>query len=113
MMPPLFKGTIATSSTVYIDVPIRGGAVGAQFSWPDATSSATLTLELSSNPGAGSTSGNADDWTDSGVAIAGPVASARGSSVVNVDNVRQRRARIKIVTAAATTLTVWDGLGVD
>lgn len=108
-MKPLFRGQIASGATVYVEVPVRNGCVGAQFAWPDAASSAAITMELSSNLGAGETSGNADDWTDSGVAITAPAASARGSSVVNVDNVRQRRARFKIVAAAATTLTIWDG----
>jgi hypothetical protein len=81
--------------------------------WPDnGEQQPPITLELSSNPGAGLSSTNADDWAPSGVAIVGPTAVGRGSTLVNIDNVRQLRGRLKIVTAAVTTLTVWDGTGI-
>jgi hypothetical protein len=107
----LFSGRIPTSTTIYVPVPIRDGKIGAQIGWPDAVSSATITLELSSAPASPSVAGRADHWTtESGVSITGPAASAAGSTTVNVENVRQKQARFKIVTAAVTFLDIWDGL---
>ena len=107
---PLFRGSVANAETKYVEVPVRRGAVGAQIQWKDATSSATVTLELTSNPGiAAGVAGAAHEWRDSGLSITGPVGSAAGSTVLNVENVRQRRARIKIVGAAASNFEIWDG----
>lgn len=107
----LFSGKIATSTTLYVPVPIRDGAIGVQIGWPDAVSSATITLELGSTPAASTVAGTANQWTtESGVSITGPAASAAGSVTVNVENVRQKQARLKIVTAAVTFLDIWDGL---
>lgn len=105
----LFDDKIPTSTTLYVEVPVRSGAVGAFIGWPDATSSATITLELTSDPKVSYADTAANAWKDSGVTITGPAASAAGAAAVNVENVRQRRARIKIVTAAVTTLRIWDG----
>lgn len=105
----LFHGIVANGETVYIPVAVRNGAVGVFISWLDAVASATITLELTSSPSGRSNSGGAKDWKDSGVAITGPAASAAGCSVVNVENVRQRYARIKIVGAAASPFEIWDG----
>jgi hypothetical protein len=109
-MSPLFKGQLSASTVTYIEIPVRCGCVGAQVAWPDATSAATIGLEFSSNPGAGASSTKADDWTDSGVTITGPAATGAGSVMLNVDNIRQKRARIKVTTTAVTNLTVWDGM---
>lgn len=111
---PLFKGLIANGATQYIGVPIHDGLIGLHIAWPDATSSATITLELTSYDSIDApvtTAGTADIWKDvsATVSITGPAASARGSAQVNVENVRQRRARLKVVAAADTTLTVLDG----
>jgi len=109
--PVLFKDKIATSFTLYVPVPIRDGKIGVQISWPDAVSSATITLELSSQPVSATVAGAANHWTtESGVSITGPAATAAGSVTVNVENVRQRQARLKIATAAVTFLEIWDGL---
>lgn len=111
-MSQLFKGTVANSETKYIEVPIRNGTIGVHIGWLDATSSATITLELTSFPGkAAGSAGSAWEWKDSGVSITGPAASAAGSSVVNVENVRQKRARLKIVGAAACNFEIHDGTG--
>ncbi|MGE5802940.1 MAG: hypothetical protein ACM358_11860 [Gemmatimonadota bacterium] len=107
----LFSGRIPTSTTLYVPVPIRDGKIGAQIGWPDAVSSATITLELGSTPAAATAAGTAYQWTtESGVSITGPAAIAAGSVTVNVENVRQKQARFKIVTAAVTYLDIWDGL---
>jgi len=107
----LFSGAIPTGTTVYVPIPVKAGCIGAFIGWPDAVSSATITLELTSNMTVSPVvAGTAAQWKDSGVSITGPAASAAGSSLVNVENVRQRRARIKIVTAAATTLDIRDGI---
>lgn len=106
----LFQGTVATSEVKYVAVPIRSGALGAHIGWKDATSSATITLELSSFPGASTdNAGRAWEWKDSGVSITGPAASAASSTIVNVENVRQQRARLKITGAALSTFDIRDG----
>ena len=106
----LFKDRIATTTTVYVEVPVRAGTLGAFVSWPDTTSSATITVELTSNRSA-SADASADKWKDSGSSFTGPGGTAVGSLLINMENVRQKRARIKIVTAAVTYLEVWDGTG--
>lgn len=106
----LFAGTVANGETRYIPVPIRNGTIGVHIGWLDATSSATITLELSSFKGAAPTqAGRAWEWKDSSVTITGPAASAAGSAVVNVDNVRQAQARLKIVGGAASAFLITDG----
>ncbi len=109
---PLFKGTVANGVTQYVGIPIHGGCIGTQISWLDATSSATITIELTSFGNADApvdTAGSAWVWKDSGLSITGPAASAAGSVLVNADNVRQRRARIKIVAAANCSFEIYDG----
>jgi hypothetical protein len=109
-MSSLFHGTIPTTTTLYVELPIRDGWIGAQLAWLDATSSATITVELSSFERAAVTiPGDAWIWKDSGLTFTGPAASAAGSLVINIENVRQRRARLKIVTAAVTTIDLRDG----
>ena len=108
--PILFRGKVATTTTFYVPVPVRDGTIGAQLGWLDAVSSATFTLELSSFEGATKTSaGTAWEWKDSGLTIAGPAASAAGSTLVNVENVRQKSARFKVVTAAVSEFDFRDG----
>lgn len=104
-------GVMTHPTTAYIGVPVVKGMIGVQISWIDATSSATITLELSSFPPEEAATDAAASyfWKDSGVSITGPAASAAGSSVVNVENVRQTRARLKVVTAANTKLIVYNG----
>jgi hypothetical protein len=110
---PLFKGRIASGATVYVPVPIHkdGGGrwIGAQLSWLDATSSATVTLELTNTEAAYTQDGAAHEWKDSAVSITGPAAAAAGSTLIAIENVRFRRARLKIVTAAVSQIVVWDG----
>lgn len=112
---PLFDhkadGTIANAATVYVGVPVVKGMVGVHIAWIDAVSSATITLELSSFPPEEASTATAGtyQWRDSGVTITGPAASAIGSTVVNIENCRQSRARLKIVAAAATKLIIYNG----
>lgn len=110
--PPLYKATIPTTTTVYIGVPIVCGVIGLFLAWSDAVGAATITLEL--------TSMSADDaplatagtyqWRGSGETITGPAASAAGNAMVNLENVRQLRARLKVVTTAVTPLEVHNGV---
>jgi hypothetical protein len=104
-------GTIAAAATVYVNVPVVKGMIGLQISWIDAISSAAITLELSSFPVEEATRDQAAGyvWGPSGVTITGPAASAAGTALVNVENVRQSRARLKIVGAATTSLIVYNG----
>lgn len=114
--PPLFKGTIPTATTKYVGVPIRpgpsGGSVGLHIGWRDAVSSATITLELSSFPESSAPideAGSAWEWIGSGLTITGPAASAAGGTLVNLENIRQRRARLKIVAAADCDFEIHNG----
>ncbi len=107
---PLFLGTVATGEVKYVEVPVRNGALGCHIGWKDATSSAAIILELSSFPGASiDGAGRAWEWKDSGVSITGPAAAAAGSTIVNVENVRQVMARIRITGAALSSFEIWDG----
>ena len=109
---PLYKGTVASGATVYVGVPICHGVIGLQVAWKDATSSATITLELSSFPATDAPideAGAAWEWKDSGQTITGPAASAAGSTLVHLENVRQLRGRLKIVAAADCLLEIHNG----
>lgn len=109
---PLFKGPVLSGVTKYVGVPTRDGVVGLHIGWKDATSSATITLELSSFPATDAPvdeAGAAWEWKGSGETITGPAASAAGSVMVNFENVRQQRARLKIVAAANCDFEIYDG----
>lgn len=112
---PLFDykvdGTIAAAATKYVNVPVIKGTIGVYIAWIDATSSATITLELTSFPTeeAVTTTAGTYQWKDSGVSITGPAASAAGAAAVNVENVRQSRARLKIVGAATSSFIIYNG----
>ena len=110
--PPLFKGTIANGATQYVGVPIHDGKLGLHIGWKDATSSATITIEMTSfsaDDAPVATAGSAWVWKDSGLSITGPAASAAGATLVNVENVRSLRARLKIVAAANCDFEIYDG----
>ena len=110
---PLFKGTLAHPTTKYIGVPVRDGNVGVYVAWLDATSSATITLEMTSFPpeDAPVETAGTYQWKDSGVAITGPAASAAGAALVHAADKFQKRARLKIVTAANCNFEIYDGNG--
>ncbi len=111
MRVPLFRGPIASAATQYIGVPVHDGCIGVYIAWKDATSSATITLEMTSlNPDVASdTSTTAWHWKDSALVITGPAGAAAGATLVNVENVRQVRARLKIVAAANCDFEIMDG----
>jgi len=109
---PLLKGTLTHPVTQYVAVPIHDGVVGLHIGWLDATSSATITLELSSFPAYDApydSAGSAWEWKDSGETITGPAASAAGATLVHLENVRAMRGRLKIVTAATSVFEIYDG----
>jgi hypothetical protein len=107
----LFAGKLASGVTQYVEWPVRDGKLGGEISWPDATSAATLTLEFTSRLGVAVTvAGRASEWKDSGVSITGPAGTAEGAALLNLENIRQSRARLKIVTTAVTTLDIRDGM---
>lgn len=108
----LFAGAVLNAATKYVEVPVRNGALGAHIGWLDATSNATITLELSSFPNAHLTAqaaGAAWEWKDSGLVITGPVGVAAGSTLLNVENARQEYARLKIVATANCSFDIRDG----
>ncbi len=111
-MSKLFEGRIPTSTTVYIPLTVTSaGTVGCHVGWKDATTSATITVELTSIPGTSATAaGAAWEWKDSGATFTGPAASAAGGLSVNIENVRQSRARLKIVTAAVSQFAIYDAI---
>lgn len=111
MRDPLFRGAIANATTKYVPVPVHEGVIGLDIGW-DATANATITLQLTSFPELDApvdAAGTADEWKASGVAITGPTAAGVGGTQVNIENVRQLRARLVIVTSAISNLTIWDG----
>jgi hypothetical protein len=99
-----FDGTVANGVTKYVELTVKDdGSLGAQIAWMDATSAATITLELTSysaHEAPVETAGAANVWKDSGLTVTGPTGAAVGCSQLNVENVRQRRARLKIVASA-------------
>lgn len=110
----LFDGTVANAATQYVGVPVSidDGSIGVQIAWLDATSSATITLELTSydsDEAPISVAGSAWKWIASGVTVTGPAAAAAGATLLNVENVRQRRARLKIIAAANSRLQILEG----
>jgi hypothetical protein len=108
----LFAGAVTNGVTKFVAVPVRKGTIGVDLGWLDATSAATVTLELSSFPNAAANvtaAGAAWEWTPSGLTITGPVASAAGSVGINVENVRQQYARLKIVATANCSFDIRDG----
>lgn len=111
----LFRGKIASGVTQYVEVPIRtepdgGRFLGVHIGWLDATSSATITLELSSYKHVASGNpGNAWEWIDSGLTFTGPAGTAAGGLLINVENIRQLRARLKISAAANSLFDIRDG----
>lgn len=110
---PLFRGTQANASTVYYPVPVHEGVIGLQIAWTDATSSATITLELTNFDAIEApydAAGAAYEWRDSGQTITGPAASAAGSTLCFYENVRALRARLKIVAAANCSFVILDGV---
>ena len=114
--PPLFSGAIPTATTKYIGVPIHrsgsGKVLGVDIGWIDATTAATITLELTSRNATDApveTAGTAELWKDSGETFTGPTGAAIGGGGIYVTNVQQQRARLKIVTSAASNFVVMDG----
>jgi hypothetical protein len=88
-----------------------------QISWPDAISSATITLQSSNFlvttdvPLAGQAIARSDEvdgyrWADESVSITGPVAAAAGSTMIHVGNCGARRLRLKITVTANTQLYI-------
>lgn len=127
--PPLFKGLQADTTVIVIPVPILAGCIGLHVSWPDAVTDASFVLELSSFPsevaplwagGAGTlqpggghaylSGASAQFWPDSGETIAPVVAGAAGSFMVNLSNVRQQRARLRITATDDCQWEIYNGL---
>lgn len=113
IIPPLFKGTISNGSTQYVPLVVRDGRVGCHIAWKDATSAATITLEASSFDQTEApvlVAGSAWHWKDTAVAITGPSATAADGTLVNVDTLYQKRARLKIVATANCDLEIHNGV---
>lgn len=111
----IYKGTLTHPATKYVEVPFAEATQGAlHLRWFDGTSSATVTLETTNydvlHADAGPTSTTAGVWIDEGLTITGPSAAAAGGSMLNMNTLGARRARVKIVTAADTVIEVlWHG----
>jgi len=76
---PIFKGSVTNGTTRYIGLPVYRGVVGAHIAWLDATSAATITLELSSfdvKDAPVDTVGTYQ-WKDSAVTVVGPHGNRR------------------------------------
>ena len=110
---PLFEGAIATTTTQYVGLPIHDGVLGAHIGWKDATTAATLTIEFTSVGAVDApvdAAGSGWEWKDSGETITGPAGSAAGATLVMFENVRALRARLKIVTTAASSFVIYDAV---
>lgn len=110
---PIFRGAQATGTTIYYPVQIHRGVLGVQFAWIDATSNATVTVELTSfdaDEAPYDVAGSAWKWKDSGQTITGPAASAAGSTLIQFENVRALRGRLKVVTTANSNFVIFDGV---
>lgn len=112
MDSPLFRGQVLNGATKYVGLEVVDGRVGCQIIWTDAISAATITLELTSLDGIDAPTETAGtyQWKDSAVTIVGPAASAVGSALVNVENVNQKRARLKIVATANCQFIIMAGI---
>ena len=99
---------VNTGTTFYVELPVENGTVGGQIAWLDATTAATITLELTSfgMALAAYDAAAAQFWKDSGVTGLSITAGAVGSNLINVENIRQKRARLKIVTTANSKIQV-------
>jgi hypothetical protein len=112
MDSPLFRGQVLNGATKYVGLEIVDGRVGCHIIWTDATSAATITLELTSldDIDAPTTTAGTYQWKDSAVTIVGPTGAGASSSLVNVENVNQKRARLKIVATANCNFIVLAGI---
>lgn len=107
----LFRGNVANGETKYVRIPIHDGKIGSYIGWKTSGSSAAVTLEMTSVPIEGvDEAGAAWQWKDSGLSFTGPAGAAIGALLINIDNVRQTDARLKIVGAAASVFEIWDGI---
>lgn len=105
----LFFRTIADGATAFCPVPIHQGCVGLHISWPDATTTVTITFEVTSfgpldaDPDAAL---NARLWPAfPGVTIT-QTPGAAGAVLVNLSNIRQKRGRLRIVGGGGVTSTL-------
>ena len=112
MDKPIFKGPVPDTETQYVGVPIchEDGSIGLHIAWLDGTSAADIALEISSY-GADEAplddDGEAWHWIDSGVSITGPAGTAAAAEAVMLENVRMRRARLKIEATANCQFEIW------
>ena len=91
--------SVANNETEYVGVPIHGDAIGVHIAWLDATSDAGITLQTSNySPDAAPVGedGEAWQWVDESLSITGPGGTAAGAEMVHAENVRAKRARLKI-----------------
>jgi len=104
-----FEGTVLDTVTKYIPLVIFKRALGCTIGWKDDTSSATLTLEVTDDSDAPVvTAGEAWQWGDTGETITGPVGATAGVTMISLENINHRRARLKIVAAADCEFRIWD-----
>lgn len=116
IIPALFEDSLLITTTTYIGVPIHtrqaNKVLGFTVGWKDGTSAFTIALEFSNeddNTAPVDEAGSAWEWIDSGETITGGVGSAAGMANVLLMNVQARRARLVIVTTAASDIVVRDG----
>lgn len=110
MGAPLFEGAVADEATQYVGVPVHpGGVIGVQIAWRDDVSAAAITLEVTDTDAVTADAGTWE-WGDSGEEITGPDGSAVGSAFLHLENVRVRRARLKIVASADCDFVIYDGV---
>lgn len=113
---PLFKGSVLTGTTFYVQVPIYRNAIGAMVMWTDTTTAAAITMEYSDldpEEAPFAVAGTADQWSASGVVITGPAGGSVGNAKVEASFAPHKRARLKIVTSAASVFDIRNGIQAD
>ena len=113
--PLLKEQELAISTTTYVPLLInqsRAGTqgLGAHIEW-DTGANFTATVEMSDKPSelAAEDSTDAKDWVEVATVTGTPTGGAAGATVIEIENARHRRARLKIATTAASTVAVWSG----
>jgi hypothetical protein len=103
--------TIPDATTKYFEVGGQGALIhSVQIRWPDAVSSASITFETSNYEPSEAPVGDAGAagvwFEESSVPIAGPDATAAGGTMIHLGNLGAQRCRLKVVTAAVTSLEI-------
>lgn len=92
--------------TTYVGLPVSCGTIGGSVFWSSTSLIATFTVDVTTaNQQEAPVNDTSARWVGSGVSFPA-AASAAGGFAINLENVRQARARLKIVATAAGEIEV-------